>query len=429
MKPSLTVGLLLLVAFASRADQAPPVKCTDTDPKTRSVVAGLVVVPRHDDPKVLESVARLGDELVVFVCFMEDFLGEAGAAPKKVTMFLNGRDTGIEPSIVDRATGRLRFRLERNDKNKPQWRELLHEPFFGDDPEVFASVGAGEPLKVSVRKDAKPGTARTADVTFFLDQMRVTEWGVFWILLLTLAVLLFLWLAWKSAIVRDGPDFVNANGVTVHQPFSLARCQMAWWFFLILIGYIAIWLISGDRDTITESLLVLMGISAGTALGSVAISSMSESRVSAARTRLTSEKMALDVSIADLDARLTPLRAAIATARAAGNQPSAADVKLEFDLSRDREALDTRRNDVMSRNVNLIGPIESDWFLNDLLTDENGAIALHRFQIFIWTIVLGLIFTAGIVRDLAMPEFSATLLALMGISASTYIGFKLPSAT
>jgi len=28
--------------------------------------------------------------------------------------------------------------------------------------------------------------------------------------------------------------------------------------------------------------------------------------------------------------------------------------------------------------------------------------------------------------DLTMPEFSATMLALMGISSGTYIGFKLP---
>jgi hypothetical protein len=29
-------------------------------------------------------------------------------------------------------------------------------------------------------------------------------------------------------------------------------------------------------------------------------------------------------------------------------------------------------------------------------------------------------------RDLIMPQFSETLLALMGISAGTYIGFKIP---
>lgn len=55
----------------------------------------------------------------------------------------------------------------------------------------------------------------------------------------------------------------------------------------------------------------------------------------------------------------------------------------------------------------------------------NG-IALHRFQMVVWTIVLGVIFLLGVYRDLAMPKFSLTLLALMGISATTYLGFKIP---
>jgi hypothetical protein len=32
----------------------------------------------------------------------------------------------------------------------------------------------------------------------------------------------------------------------------------------------------------------------------------------------------------------------------------------------------------------------------------------------------------GVWRDLAMPEFSATLLTLMGISSAGYVGFKIP---
>jgi hypothetical protein len=31
--------------------------------------------------------------------------------------------------------------------------------------------------------------------------------------------------------------------------------------------------------------------------------------------------------------------------------------------------------------------------------------------------------------DLAMPEFSATLLGLMGLSAGTYVGLKIPEMT
>jgi hypothetical protein len=63
--------------------------------------------------------------------------------------------------------------------------------------------------------------------------------------------------------------------------------------------------------------------------------------------------------------------------------------------------------------------------IEDLISDANG-ISLHRFQIFVWTIVLGVVFIGSVIRELTMPEFGATLLALMGISSGTYLGFKFP---
>ncbi len=68
---------------------------------------------------------------------------------------------------------------------------------------------------------------------------------------------------------------------------------------------------------------------------------------------------------------------------------------------------------------------ESQGFLNDLLTDENGY-ALHRFQMAVWTVILGFVFWGSVYRHLSMPQFDATLLGLMGISSGTYLGFKLP---
>jgi hypothetical protein len=50
-------------------------------------------------------------------------------------------------------------------------------------------------------------------------------------------------------------------------------------------------------------------------------------------------------------------------------------------------------------------------------------------QIVVWTVVLSGVFLSSVIWDLTMPEFNATLLALMGISSGTYIGFKLPTST
>jgi hypothetical protein len=39
-------------------------------------------------------------------------------------------------------------------------------------------------------------------------------------------------------------------------------------------------------------------------------------------------------------------------------------------------------------------------------------------------LILGVVFVSEVLTKLAMPVFDATLLALMGISSGTYLGFK-----
>ncbi len=62
-------------------------------------------------------------------------------------------------------------------------------------------------------------------------------------------------------------------------------------------------------------------------------------------------------------------------------------------------------------------------FLADLLYDGDH-VSLHRFQIVVWTLILGGLFTFSVMYNLSMPEFGTELLALMGISSGTYLGFK-----
>jgi ABC-type Mn2+/Zn2+ transport system permease subunit len=70
-------------------------------------------------------------------------------------------------------------------------------------------------------------------------------------------------------------------------------------------------------------------------------------------------------------------------------------------------------------------PRASRRFLDDILSDENG-ISFHRFQITVWTLVLVVIFGFVVYETLGMPTFDEKLLALMGISSGTYLGFKFP---
>ena len=326
---------------------------------------------------------------------------EKDASPTTpVTLWINGRDAKLVPEeiVPSGTTAMLNFQLERTADNQDLWKTLLEDPFDPPTRPVTMSVGIsgtkpiGEPKQVSLLK----------------TERRRAFW---WFMALAVLVIAFCILAWKTAVVRNGPP-VLINGTRKQQAYSLGRCQMAWWFFLILVGYVAIWQICGDQDTITTSLLALMGISAGTALGAVAIDVTTQS---SARTKLSDEQTAVQQQLADTQAQIAAAGGAAAPAAAA--------------LSGTEKKLTDRLADIANELAALDLPALNEFWLLDVLRDDDGTIALHRFQIVVWTIVLGIMFLTSVFTTLTMPQFSTTLLGLMGISSGTYLGFKMPSAS
>ena len=78
-----------------------------------------------------------------------------------------------------------------------------------------------------------------------------------------------------------------------------------------------------------------------------------------------------------------------------------------------------------SNEVKLLN--QSEGFFRDIVSDANGVI-FHRFQMVAWTLALAVVFVHEVYQNLAMPEFNATLLGLIGISAGTYLGLKTTEA-
>lgn len=66
---------------------------------------------------------------------------------------------------------------------------------------------------------------------------------------------------------------------------------------------------------------------------------------------------------------------------------------------------------------------QSRGFIEDILSDD-ASYSVHRVQMAIWTVILGLVFCYEVIIHLAMPQFDTNLLLLMGISSSGYIGLK-----
>ena len=221
----------------------------------------------------------------------------------------------------------------------------------------------------------------------------------------------------STNIIREpGPSPVSGK----RRPYNLGRAQMAFWFFLIYASYTTIWLITSALDTITTSLLALMGISAGTALGEALIDNGKDTAQTNQLQDLTAQKVAVEQAVTDVQTQVDALNASgAATVTDQANRDAMTRQLVE---GRTRLGQIDQQLAAVSADA---APNVSAGFLRDILSDGSGY-SFHRFQIFAWTIVLGIIFVSSVYNNLTMPDFSPTLLGLMGLSAGTYIGFKFP---
>jgi type II secretory pathway pseudopilin PulG len=155
------------------------------------------------------------------------------------------------------------------------------------------------------------------------------------------------------------------------------------------------------------SVLGLLGISATTGLAAVFVDRQKDASAQDQRNALKAEQAALKARVDDLTS----------TNPAAS---SAAEKELF-----DKKSRLAQVEALLAQNPASPTSPTSKGVIADLLSDGDG-VSFHRFQIVVWTIVLGLVFIWAVYRNISMPEFDASLLTLMGISAGTYIGFKFP---
>jgi hypothetical protein len=280
--------------------------------------------------------AGLDDRISVHIDEFSTLLARANGDCGQVVLFIDGMPVkGLKPESCDSINGHVRFRLLRTPESDDVWHSLLGSPH-----------SYLRPVRVTVGSDTQNTVANQGEL--HLEVIPRRQFFAF-LTLLAAMVALFVVLCRRTSLIRSGSPTVAPS----KRPYSLSLFQMAFWFFLVLASYVFLWLINDELDTITESVLALIGIGAATALGATVIDSN----------------------------------------KAVGPAPD-----------------------------------KSEGFLRDVLSDSTG-VSLHRFQMFAWTIVLGVIFIASVYHNLEMPQFSATLLGLMGVSSGTYLGFKVPEKT
>jgi hypothetical protein len=324
-------------------------------------------------------------------------LSSSVCRPQEILLYLDGRaipDLEPESGAPDPEAGTLRYHLRRNEASEEHWADLLG--LDATDPSISPRVA-----KLSV------GLANEYPIQSDVDQFRLVRirpvWGVVWLISTIVLVVVLIHLGRRSDVLRAREVQVEFGQ---RKPYSLGQSQAAWWFVLTVISFLFIWAVTGQHDNLPTEVLILLSIGLGTALGAKVIDKGKEPVSPDERAelrRLLTEKAALDAELDGKSGRAQPVSRDELRKKYA---ETVAAIKAKFPGTM---GIGSKRYDL------------------DVLSDADG-VSFHRFQMATWTLVLGFIFLEAVISRLAMPHFNETLLALMGLSAGTYLGFKIPEA-
>jgi hypothetical protein len=313
----------------------------------------------------------------------------------KIILFLDGMPLkGLYPVSRDTVGDTVGFQFRRTEESKQTWSVI--QRFGKPVRELKVSVGS---------EDGYPVSSSVFMTFVFYNSASL-------VIVVVLLVALFIGLVVlgvKTDILRDSGPPVSA---TVRKCFSLGRCQMAWWFFMIFSSMVLVGIVTKQLPSIPASALTLLGIAGGTGLGAIAIDVGKRSQ---ALSKIGTLRIQIATSL-DQQQQLE----AILNAQPPLTNPT--DLRGELIKAQLTRVQAQSELDALLKSTQ---PLASEGFPADILSDAEG-ISLHRFQIFVWTIVLGIIFISFALRALELMDIDTSLLALMGISSGTYLGFKLP---
>lgn len=400
--------MLLITTAQAHTDSLPdPPRVVDSTTLKKSPAQAVEVLEvfnknHRDSLSERHGMASIGDLIVIRVSNIDSLIRRSqcknadgslipGCSPQPISLFINGRMiNSIEPvsgapKLDSSGNGELQYELQRNGENDKVWAELLGSP------PLFSKRTFIEPVLVGIglRNDYQLPVRTIGKTNFKIERIHS-----FWFWTCLGAVVLYLLIVFvfmnTTGLLRDRHMDLSSIGIGPSAnlpPYSLGRFQMAFWFTLFVMSFLFIWLITDAYDIITASVLGLIGISAGTSLSALVIDNSKKQEL----LTQTQAKMA-------------------ALAQLPPGDPGRVQLQQEID----------------SNLLEIRPPSRGFW--KDILNDVNGA-SFHRLQMFAWTLVLGLLFIFSVWKRLSMPDFDPTLLALQGLTAGTYLGFKFPERT
>jgi hypothetical protein len=196
-----------------------------------------------------DNVAGQSDRIIISISHLNTLQKSLGG--KQLLLYIDGLPLIDSPALsIDSLRGEVQFLLKRTDTTKAMWNLLIGKP-RGFKKDVTASVGL---------KDGSPIPGKENNLRLVV--IRNWQFWIFFLALLIFLLAIFL-LYRKTDLLRGLPEETPPVGKKM---FSLALSQMLFWTVLVMGAYVFIWATTGDIDTVTDSVLILMGISSVTGL-------------------------------------------------------------------------------------------------------------------------------------------------------------------
>jgi hypothetical protein len=204
----------------------------------------------------LKNHFRLGSILIVKVDKPKELLKQEGDKKKNSILYINNVPIkGLSRTSIDTLNGELRFIITRDNDTKSSWDQLVCRPHLQMQTKAAVTVGFDDDTSFTTK------VTGTKAMTFDI----INSWGfILWIIFTAGLALLVIYMGSKTPLLRCAG---------MNSSYSLAYSQMAFWTFFVCSGYVLIYLITLEMPNLNSSMLILMGLSAGTALSGKVIDS------------------------------------------------------------------------------------------------------------------------------------------------------------
>jgi hypothetical protein len=273
-----------------------------------------------------------------------------GHTPWRLVPFIDGRALpGLYPIAVNLRDARVQFHLLITPESQAAWTQVLSPLAFERAVRFSVGLELQDPFDTVFTREGQPATLKVVNPRWVAAAATV---------LLVFSVA-FCALATRTTLLME--HAIHAPGREVTR-FSLAKVQLALWFFVVFGAFLVIWLVTGNFNTINSTIVATLGVSVGTAVGDEYLKSAQPLSRSA-----------------EVSAPPPPPPEAWALAR----------------------------------------------FVRELVSDGDGY-SIYRFQMVAWTVALVIVFLADVYDDLVMPSFGPELLYLLGVSSGTYVAHRVP---